>query len=139
MLKGSLVSHLFRLLEFNYAKTSLSQQIRLHVAHMLSCLNTPAQFGVKQNNFSTLRTQLDISTRNCLYDCKTKVLLIDCSLFYASTFMICLKVQTSNCEAWKCILMSLTRHIECHLSGLFKSNRSCCRRLDLYKQTILFL
>ena len=51
MLKGSLVSHLFRLLEFICAKTSISQQIRLHVAHVLSGLDTSAQFGVKQNNF----------------------------------------------------------------------------------------
>ena len=34
--------------------------------------------------------------------------------------------------------MSLTTHTECHLSGLFESNCSCYRRLDLYKQIILF-
>ena len=32
--------------------------------------------------------------------------------------------------------MSLTTHTECHLSGLFESNCSCYRRLDLYKQII---
>lgn len=51
-------------------------------------------------------------------------------LWYASRFR-------HQIAALECVLMSLTTHTECHLSGLFESN--CSWRLDLYKEIILFL
>ena len=95
----------------------ISQQIRLYVAHVLSCLDSRTVWCKTKQFLNSNNSARHFNSE--LPDSKTKILLIDCSLFYASAFMICLKVQTSNCEAWKCIVMSLTTHIECHLIKLF--------------------